>query len=396
MCNIRHILRLHTQGVGFFEIIKQTDVQRDQLKKYIDDFQKNGLTFEEINELSDNDLKELFQKPIEKPLNPALKTLLELLPGMEKGFKTGNVTRKNIWDNYIALHPDGYNYPAFVYHFRKWMTRGKPVLHKEHKHGDKMYIDFAGQKLSVIDKTTDEEKNVEVFVAILGASQYTYVEAVTTQRKEDFISACENALQFYGGVPGAIVCDNLRAAVKRTSRYEPSINETFADFGEYYNTAILPARPYKPTDKAPVEIAIRIIYGRIYAKLKDMKFFSLEELNKTIRGALEEHNNLPLTGKPYSRSQLFNEKEKPTLLPLPVLRYEFKKMAFKEVPRHCHVCLSSDKHYYSVPYQYIGKTVKMFYSNQKVEVFYRYECIASHERDRTPFILKENRCEKKA
>ena len=385
MSNIRHILRLHTQNVGFFEIINQTGIPRMILRKHINDFEKSGLSFEEINELTDKDLEELFLKPEEKPMDIRQQTLLNLFPTMEKELKRKGVTRKILWENYTKNNPDGYTYGRFLQLFSKWKSRPTPTLHKEHKAGDKMYIDFAGQKLSIIEEQTGAVKNIEVFVAILGASQLTYVEAVMSQQKEDFIPACENALQFYGGVPGAIVCDNLRAAVKKTSRYEPSINETFFDFGEHYNTAILPARVYKPTDKAPVEIAVRIAYTRIYTKLLDHKFYSLEVLNKAILLALEEHNNQIITGKEWSRRQKFNEVEKAALLPLPFLRYEFKKLAFVTVPKNCHICLSADKHYYSVPYNFIGKNIKILYYNVKVEMFYHYECIASHKRDRQAY-----------
>lgn len=385
MSNIRHILRLHTQGVGFFEIIKQTEIPRIVLRKHIDDFNKSELSFEEINELTDKDLQELFPKPEEKTIDLKQQTLLNLFPPMEKALKRKGMTRKILWENYIKIHPDGYTYGRFIQLFAKWRSRPTPIMHKEHKAGDKLYIDFAGQKLSIIDAETGVSKSVEVFVAILGASQLTYVEAVLSQQKEDFIPACENALQFYGGVPGAIVCDNLRSAVKKTSRYEPSINETFADFAEHYNTAILPARVYQPTDKAPVEIAVRIAYSRIYAKLTDHKFYSLEELNKAIWAALDEHNNQIITTKGWSRRQMFNDFEKAALLPLPLLRYEFKKLAFVTVPKNCHICLPTDKHHYSVPYQFIGKNIKILYSNEKVEMFYHYERIAFHKRNRTAY-----------
>jgi len=385
MSNIRHILRLHTQNIAFFEIIKQTGILRTPLRKYINDFKKSGLKFEEINELSDKDLEELFLKPVEKPADVRLQKLLSLFPAMDKELKRKGMTRKILWEEYIKNHPDGYGNCRFNQLFAKWRSRPVPILHKEHIAGDKLYIDFAGQKLSIVDEPTGVVQNVEVFVAILGASQLTYVEAVMSQKKEDFIPACENALQFYGGVPGAIVCDNLRAAVKKTSRYEPSINETFFDFGEHYNTAILPARVYKPTDKAPVEIAVRIAYTRIYTKLTDQKFYSLEALNTAILSALDEHNNQIITGKEWSRRQKFNEVEKAALLPLPLLRYEFKKLAFVTVPKNCHICLPADKHYYSVPYHFIGKNIKILYSNENVEMFYHYERIAFHKRDRLAY-----------
>ncbi|HTB05801.1 MAG TPA: IS21 family transposase [Bacteroidia bacterium] len=385
MSNIRHILRLHTQHIAFFEIVKQTGILRATLRKHITDFKKSGLTFEEINELTDEDLEELFLKPEEKPIDIMLQKLISMFPAMNKELKRRGVTQLMLWEEYIKKHPDGYGYSRFNRYFKKWRARAIPIMHKEHKPGDKLYIDFAGQKLPITDEKTGEVKNVEVFVAILGASQLTYVEAVMTQQKEDFIPACENALQFYGGVPGAIVCDNLRSAVKKPSRYEPSINETFSDFAEHYNTAILPARVYRPTDKAPVEIAVRIIYTRIYAKLRDRTFYSLEELNRAIWLALEEHNNQAITGKECSRWQLFREMEKASLLPLPLLRYELKKQVYVTVPKNGHICLPADKHYYSVPYQVIGKKIKVLYSSESVEMFYHFERIAFYMRDRLAY-----------
>lgn len=258
-------------------------------------------------------------------------------------------------------------------------------MRMEHKAGDKLYVDFAGDKLQIIDKQTGEIQDVEVFVAILGASQLTYAEAVMTQQKEDFIGACENALHYYGGVPAAIVPDNLKSAVIKSSKYEPVLNDTFADFAQHYNTAILPARAYRPRDKALVENAVRILYTRIYAKLRGKYFFSLEELNIAIRKELEEHNGLILTGRNYSRRQQFEDVERATLLPLPELRYELKKTLFVTVMKSGHVCLHADKHYYSVPYRFIGKKVKLMYSRHSVEIFYNYERIAIHKRLKSPY-----------
>jgi len=372
--------------VDFFEIVKQTGIFRSTLRKHIADFKKSGLSFEEINQLTDRDLEELFTKPEEKPVDVMLQTLLNLFPAMDKEIKHKGVSRMFLWKEYKKQYPDGYGYSRFNRYFIKWKkSRVRPVMHKEHKPGDKMYIDFAGQKLFIIDTLMGSPKNVEVFVAILGASQFTYVEATMTQQKEDFIPACENALQFFNGVPGAIVCDNLRSAVKRSNRYEPSINETFADFGEHYNTAIVPTRAYRPTDKAPVEVAIKIIYSRIYVRLMGKKFHSLQELNTAIWGELEQYNDQMITGKGCSRTHLFKEREWAALSPLPALRYEFKKQAYITVAPNCHVSLPADKHFYSVPYNFIGKCVKVLYSSENVFVFYHYERVAFHKRDRTPF-----------
>jgi transposase len=385
MINIRHILRLHTNKVGNHSIIMQTGIPRRKLRKYIKDFDESGLSFEEIDELTDKDLEDLFTKPDDKPVNEKTKTLYNMFPAMDRELRHKGVTLTLLWQEYKKKYPDGYMYRQFINHFTDWKSQASFAMRKEHKAGDKMFIDFAGEKLSIIDKATGTVKPVEVFVAILGASQLTYVEAMASQQKEDFIPACENALHYYGGVPAAIVCDNLKSAVIKSSRYEPTINETFSDFAEHYNTVILPARAYKPKDKAPVENVIKIIYTRIYAKLRGTDFFSLEELNTAIGLALEEHNNELLTGKDYSRRQQFNEMEQHTLMLLPVLRYEFKKQHYATVMKYGHVPLPADKHYYSVPYTFIGKKVKVMYSRYNVEVYYEYERIAAHVRSYTPY-----------
>ncbi len=253
---------MHTQNQTKSEIIVQTGIARSVLKKYIKDFKASGLSFEDINALSDKDLDELFVKPDESTVNKKLETLFNLFPQMERDLRKRGVTRLLLWEEYKIKYPDGCGRSQFNRYFSDWKARVSPAFHKEHKAGDKLYIDFAGEKLSVTNQKTGEIKQVEVFVAILGAIQLTYVEAVVSQQKEDFIPACENALQYYGGVPAAIVPDNLRSAVSKSDRYEPTINETFADFAEHYNTTILPARAYKPKDKALVESAIKIIYTR--------------------------------------------------------------------------------------------------------------------------------------
>lgn len=384
MLNIRHILRLHSQGQTKSEIIVQTGIHSVTLRKIIKDYKTSKLTFPEINELSDKDLEELFERPQEQH-NEKLKTLYGLFPDIDKELKRKGVTKILLWEEYRKSHPEGVGRSQFLFHFSQWKARKIPTMRQNHKAGDKMFIDFAGEKLIIQEKESGKEKYVEVFVAVLGASQLTYVEAVMTQRKEDFISACENALQFFGGVPAAIVPDNLRSAVSKSDKYEPTINETFADFAEHYNTTILPARAYRPTDKAVVENTVKIVYSRIYAKLRDRKFYCISTLNDAILTSLDEHNNQILTGKEHSRRQQFEEIEKSTLLPLPAMRYEFKKQIYATVGKNGHVALSLDKHYYSVPYSCVGKRVKLMFTNYTVEIFHNYERIAIHKRLQSPF-----------
>ena len=385
MNKIRQIFRLHSLGISKLKIAEQTGVARNTIKKYIKEFTVSKLSFLEINILCDKDLEDLFVKPESPPVNLKLATLFNLFPSMDKELKKRGVTRQMLWAEYKQTHIDGVGRSQFNFYFAKWKAQVNPTMRMEHKVGDKLYVDFAGDKLKIVDKQTGEIQEVEVFVAILGASQLTYAEALMSQQKEDFIGACEGALLYYGGVPAAIVPDNLKSAVTKSSKYEPVLNDSFADFAQHYSTTILPTRAYRPRDKALVENAVRILYTRIYAKLRGCDYFTLEELNTAIRVALEEHNNTLLTGRNYSRREQFEEVERAALGPLPLLRYELKKEIYVTVMKNGHVSLNADKHYYSVPYRFIGKKIKLMYSRSVVEIFYHYERIAIHKRLKSPY-----------
>jgi len=385
MIKIRQILRLHTQGHSKLKIAMQTGVARNTLKKYLAAFTASGLSFEQINVLSDKDLEDMFVKPEDKPLNEKLQTLFSLFPGIDKELKKKGVTRQMLWQQYRQGNPNGLGLSQFKQYYAQWKAQVNPTMHMEHKAGDKMYIDFAGEKLHYTDPQNGQPQPVEVFVGILGASQLTYVEGVMTQQKEDLIAVCENTLHYYQGVPAAIVPDNLKSAVTQSSKYEPTLNETFADFASHYGTTVLPARAFRPRDKALVENAVRLIYSRIYVKVRAGRYYSLVELNAAIREALEAHNNALLSGRNYSRRQLFDEIERAALMPLPALRYELKKQLFATVAKNGHAALGPDKHYYSVPYRFIGKKVKLLYSRHTVEIYYNYERIALHRRSKSPY-----------
>ena len=380
MNRIRQILRLYTQGTSKKKISELTAASRNTVKKYIAKFCVQRLTYDVIAEMNDHDLELLFGyvEPVSE--DKRLAHLQSLLPQMEKDLKRKGVTILLLFEQYKKEYPDGYGITQFYKYFRYFLKRVQPVMHLEHKAGDKMYIDFTGTKLPLIDTDSGELNEVEVFVAILGASQLTYVEAVYTQKKEELIRACENALHYFGGVPAAIVPDNLRSAVTKSNKYEPLINESFADFAEHYSTVVLPARAYRPKDKALVEGMVKIVYRTIYTLVNPEVHTSLVTLNTAIREALEVLNNAPFKGRDYSRRSQFEEIEKEALKPLPAYRYEFKQQAMVTVMKNGHVCLSIDKHYYSVPYRFIGKKVKILYTSTRVEIYCRYERIATHNR----------------
>jgi len=390
MSKLRQMLRLYSQGESKLRISDLTGVSRNTLKKYLKIYTRLQLTATLVERQSDQELDHLFGDNLLPEPCERYKTLEPYFPKMEKELKKRGVTRHILWERYYAEHPDGYKASQFKYHYQQWLRRSKPVMHIDHIAGDKMYIDYAGEKLHLVDKDTGEIKDVEVYISVLGASQLTYVEGLRSQRNEDLISGCEHCLFYYGGVPLAIVPDNLRSAVTKSDRYEPTLNQAFENFASHYSTTILPARVYKPKDKALVEGAVRIAYQRIYSVLDNKVFHTLEELNEAIREIVEIHNNTKLTGRPYSRRELFEEIERHTLQPLPVLPFVFKRQQQVTVSVNGHVCLKEDKHYYSVPYHYIGKKVKLLYTSTEVEIFLNYASLTVHPRNRKQFGYSTN------
>lgn len=380
MEKVRLILKLYTEGVSKKSISEKCDCTRNTVKKYIRQFIAMGMSLDELNKLNNASLEQLFKTDKKKP-NERLERLQTYFPEIEKALKRKGVTREQLWHKYISEHPDGYRLSQFKEHYSRWRKKVNSVMHIEHKAGDKMYVDYAGERLEIVNTETGELQKAEVFVAILGASQLTYVEATRTQQKEDFILSCENALHYFGGVPQAIVTDNLKSAVTRSDKYEPTLNEAFRDFTLYYGLAALPAGPYKPRHKALVEGMVKIIYRVIYPVIRQKTYTSLEDLNQAIGLSNETLNNRMMKGRPYSRRMLFEETEREELQLLPVHRFELKRKKVVTVMKNNHVCLAEDKHYYSVPYHYIGKKVKLFYNQSEVEVYFHYEKIASHKRD---------------
>ena len=384
MKKVRLIIRLYTEGVSKKTISEKSGCSRNTVKKYIRQFIALGMTFEELNKLSNTSLEELFKSEPPSP-GKKLETLKSYFPEMEKALKKKGITRELLWNKYISENPDGYRLSQFKEHYNRWRKQSSGVMHIEHKAGDKMYVDYAGDRLEIIDMETGELRQVEVFVAVLGASQLTYVDASLSQKKEDFIQSCENALHYFCGVPHAIVTDNLKSAVIKSDRYEPTLNEAFRDFTLHYGLSALPAGPYKPRHKALAEGMVKIIYRAIYPIIRKTRYTNLEDLNRDLLIELDKLNNKLMQGRPYSRRMLFEETEREALQPLPAHCFEIRHKKVATVMKNNHVCLSVDKHYYSVPYEYISKKVKLFYNQADLEIYYQYEKIASHKRDHRPF-----------
>lgn len=382
MNQIKEIIRLKECNLSDRQIAKAFGISRTTVKRYIDKLINTlNLTYSAIKDMPDEQIKQLFTE--QKKEITKYDILHEYFPYFVRELKKVGVTKRILWAEYKYKHPDGLMYSQFCYHFYEWLKTDKLTMHMEHKAGEKLFVDFAGKKLAVTDKKSGKITEVEVYVAVLGSSGLTYVEAVESQKKHDWIMVNEHTLRYIGGVPLAIVPDCLKSGVTKANRYEPDINFEYSDFAHHYGTTILPARPASPKDKALVENAVKIVYMRIYAPLRNRVFYSLEELNEAIHELLEKHNNTPFQRMKISRKELFIETEKYTLQTLPVTPYEFKSFLNLKVHYNYHICLSKDGHYYSVPYRYVGRKVRIIYTNSTVEIYHNNERIAVHRRNRS-------------
>jgi len=383
MSNVRQIIKLYSQSMGKKKIALRLGISKNTVKLYIERYKKLHTTWDELSRLTDFELNKLFHPPQKTPLSERLQALQDFFPGMEKQMRKRGMTVSRQFIAYKSHHPEGMAETSFYVYYNRWIKKVNPTMHIEHKVGDKMYVDYAGATLPYVDTNTGEIKNAQVFVAILGWSQYAYVEAMQNQTIEEFIAACENALHYFKGVPLAIVPDNLKSAVFKASKYEPTLNENFKAFADHYGITILPARSRKPQDKALVEGMVKLSYQRIYTNIPEKTILPLTELNATIHKYLTEHNDTMLTGKECSRTDQWIM-ELPSLHPLAQTRYELRKIRQATVMKNGHIYLSEDQHYYSVPYELIGKKIKLQYSRSHVELYQHYELVAAHKRIRSP------------
>jgi len=295
MDKIREIIRLSQElNLGCRKIASAVNVSKTAANYYIKEFKATGLSYKEIENITDSKLAELISGA--KRFSSRYKKLEESFPYFAKELKRKGVTLKRLWEEYIADNPEGYSYARTTWHYRVWRQAEKVTMHIEHKAGDKMFVDFAGEKLFTVDPKTGIKTDLEVFIAILGASQKSYVEAVDSQKSQCWIAANENAFHEFGGVTAAIVPDNLKSAVTIPDKYEPDINPEYDDFARHYGTVILPARSGKSKDKALVETQVKLTYQRIFAPLRNHIFYSRQELNEAIAELNKKHNNSPFRG----------------------------------------------------------------------------------------------------
>lgn len=387
MSQIKQLLILHQQGKGIKTIARTLSMSKNTVKTYLQKLEvmssctKSSTSVSELLNLENPELEARFHAG-----NPAYKEdryehFKSQIGYFIKELKRTGVSKQLLWQEYKQQYPSGYGYSQFCFHLQQHQMAATPSMVLGHKPGEKLFMDFAGKKLHYVDKTTGELIPCEVFVACLPYSDYSFVMAVKSQTVADVLHALSCCLAHLGGVPMALVPDNFKAAVVKASPYEPKINRALEDFANHYKTAVVPARVRKPKDKALVENQVKLIYSRVYAKLRNMVFFDIESLNEAITEKTREHNQTRMQQRPYCREELFWAEEKQHLKQLPIQPFELKHYRVSTVAQNNHIYFSEDKHYYSVPYRLIGQKVKVMYTRSMVHIYSNQKPVAIHPRD---------------
>jgi len=375
MEQLKQIIQLKTDGIGIREMARRIGISRNSVRKYLAllDSGSEELSNKELADKAyNNDLLEHDADRLEQLIQHFIHCGSELS-------KTG-VTRQLLWQEYLVQHPDGYSYSRYCFHLHQYLRNSDVSMHLEYQAADMIMVDFAGKKQHYVDAHTGERIECQVFVSILPYSGLIFCKAVHSQRSEDFTICINAMLKYYHGVPSTILCDNLKTAVSRPSRYEPVFTDLCYQLSEHYGTTFSATRPYSPRDKAMVERAVSIVYAHVYAPLRDQIFKSLEALNAAMQEKLYLLNHKPYKKTAYSRWYFYDTHEQRLLRSLPAEPFSAKKVVILTVQRNYHVQLSENHLYYSVPYQYVGKKVKVLYDHRTVEVYLDNSRIALHRR----------------
>ncbi len=376
MRQIREVLR-QKWGLGLSnrQISASCGLSRPTVAEYLRRAEAAGLSWPLSSELDDDELERKLFPP---PSMPAAARPLPDWSVVNQEFKRKGVTLALLWDEYKAANPEGFQYSGFCEHYRRWLGKVDVVMRQTHRAGEKLFVDYAGQTVPVIERTTGEAHETQIFVAVLGASNHTYAEATWTQTLPDWIGSHVRAFNYLGSVPEIVVPDNLKSGVHLAHRYEPELNPTYAEMGRHYGVAIIPTRSAKPRDKAKVEAGVLVVERWILARLRNRQFFSLAELNAAIAELLEVLNNRPFKKLPGTRKSLFDSLDRPAMQPLPATPYEYAEWKKVRVNIDYHVAI--DKHYYSVPYQLVKQQLDARVTANTVELLHKGKRVASHRR----------------
>jgi transposase len=377
MHKIKEVIRLKAAGLSLRPIARCVQLSLGVVAKYAKRSEALGLGWPLPEELSDDALTQLIlgaSEQTEAGANPFV------LPGwsqIHQELKRKGVTLQLLWQEYQDCQGRAaYGYSRFCRLYRVWVGTLKLSMRQTHRAGEKLFIDYCGPTVPIYGPCGDIACSAQIFVAVLGASSYTYAEATLTQQLHDWLASHVRAFEFIGGSPAIVVPDNLKSGVTKACRYEPQINQSYAELAAHYHIAVIPARPYRPQDKAKVEVGVQVVERWILAVLRHRRFFSLIELNSAIRELLTQLNAKPFKKLPGSRLSAFESLDKPALRPLPAERYEYAK--WKKVRASIDYHVEFEGHFYSVPHALVGRELEVRATVGTVECLYKSQRVASH------------------
>ncbi len=377
MRKIKEVLRLKwLNQLSDRKIAQSCNISRPAVVNYIERAEQAGLSWPLPDTLTVVELERLLY-PAQKPRS-ASDLVWPDWSLIRQELQKKNVTLFLLWQEYREHHPKGYQYSWFCDQYRSWLGQRDLSMRQTHRAGEKLFVDYAGQTMPVVDPSTGEIRSAQIFVAVLGASNYSYAEATWTQSLTDWIGSHQRAFSFLGGLPEVVIPDNLRSGVTKANRYEPDLNPTYLDMAIHYGVAIVPTRVRKPKDKAKAEVGVQIVERWILASLRNHTFFSLAELNQAIQQRVVKLNQRPFKKLPGSRLEHFQNLEQPVLKPLPVTPYVYAE--WKVVRVHIDYHVDIEGHYYSVPYQWVKQQLDARITAQTVELFHKGQRLASHPR----------------
>ena len=375
MRKIKEILRLKFEAkLTNRQIGRSVNLSPGTVCRYLQDATVKGITWEIAKTLDEELLEEkIFGISEEKFGRLVMPDWLYIHKELQKK----GVTKQLLWNEYRSQHDDkAYRYSQFCMHYRNWQRSQRLSMRQQHKAGEKLFVDYAGQTIPIYSTDDSQIRKAQIFIAVLPVSNYVFAEAVYSQELVNWIESHVRVFNFLGGVPEIVVPDNLRSAVTKACKYDPDINPTYQQLACYYQFSIIPARPRKPKDKAKVEVSVQIVERWILAKLRDKKFFSLGELNQQVQILLKDLNHRRFSKLPGSRYTMFIELDKPNLKPLPAVPYEYKEIKVKKVSPDYHVEVEGS--YYSVPHGLISKKVETQTTCSIVSIFYKGKQVAVH------------------
>ncbi len=375
MRKIKEVLRLKSLGLTNRQIAGSIHVARSTIAEYLKRAKAAEFSWPLSSDLDDATLEKLLFPVGQLPKGDRQQPDCNYI---HSELKKNGVTLMLLWEEYLANNTGGYRYTQFCHHYRMWRGHISPSMRQVHRAGEKMFVDFAGHTIPVVNRLSGEIKDAQIFVAVLGASNYTYSQAVWSQDLPNWIDCHAKAFKFFGGVTKLVIPDNLKAGVSKPCRYEPDLNPTYRDMADHYGTVVIPARVRKPKDKPKVEVGVQVVERWILARLRNRTFFSLGELNQAMALLLEKLNKRAFAKLEGCRRSLFETIDKPALLPLPTRIYEFAEWRIATVNIDYHI--EVDRHYYSVPYQLLKQRVDVRITKSVVEILFKGRRVASHVR----------------